>query len=51
MSNRAKRVKLAKRLKELGMGKLYSGNKKVAWRLLPAHQLNSMAEEAAICAR
>ena len=42
MGNRAKRVKLAKRLKELGMGKLYSGNKKVAWRLLSAYQLNSM---------
>ena len=42
MSNRGKRVKLAKRLKELGMGKLYSGNKKVAWRLISSGQLNSM---------
>jgi hypothetical protein len=42
MGNKAKRVKLAKRLKQLGMGKLYSGNKRVAWRLLCAYQLNSM---------
>jgi hypothetical protein len=39
MGNRANRVKLAKRLKELGLGKLYSGNKKVAWRRLNVRQL------------
>jgi hypothetical protein len=42
MSNKAKRAKLAKRLKELGMGKLYKGNKKVAWRMLNSTFLNNM---------
>jgi hypothetical protein len=34
MGNRAKRVKLAKALKEHGFGRLYTGNKRVAWSLL-----------------
>lgn len=37
MGNHAKRRALAKRMKELGYGKLYSGSKRRAWRFLHGH--------------
>ena len=42
MGNRALRVKLARRLKELGLGKLYCGDKRVAHRRLYAGQLKEL---------
>lgn len=42
MGNRAKRVKLAKALKEHGFGRLYTGNKRVAWGMLWANHMDEL---------
>jgi len=47
MGNRAKRVKLAKRIKELGYGKLYRGSKRVAWRHLYSGKLDELSRKMA----
>ena len=42
MGNAAKRRQVAARLKELGLGRLYAGNKKRAWRMLNAFTLDDL---------